>query len=107
MDFLNFTLTRLLIGGAMVGGLSSLLVSLIVQKTKYYNLRITKSILSNSGSYSEEQITSFYKPKKFLQMVNAGENLCADDINFDFFDYCGDSARMFYNNGGEKNETSN
>lgn len=106
MDFLSLEL-RMIIGIVSMGGLVASLLSLVSKRQRSHNIRITKSILSNSGTDITGRTLSLYKNKEFFKMINAGEDLCNDDIKFELFDYCGSLDRMFYNNGGETNETSN
>lgn len=101
MDNINLVL-RLLVGGSVFGGIATLLISLFNQKGKV----IINSIQQNSG-ICNGQMLSFCKPKEFFKMVNAGEDLCSDDIKFEFYDYCGSLDRMFCEIGGDKNETTN
>lgn len=101
MDIINLAF-RVLVGGGVLGGITTLLISLINQKGKV----IINSIQQNSGIRNGQKLP-LCKPKEFLKMVNAGEDLCSDDIKFEFYDYCGSLDRMFYKIGGDKNETTN
>lgn len=100
MFYLNFGLRLVICGGIMIF-LIILFISLFVQKNKYYNLKILTSIKANIGMNPKGEMLPLIKPKSFLKMINAGENLCTDDIKFEYLDYCGSSERMFYYNGGE------
>ena len=101
MDF--FSVGLRVLAGLLIGVLVALFVALILQRRKYYRLRISTAVTANSGS---EKSLPLYKSTEFFKMSNAGDDLCADDISFEFFDYCGSKERMYFNRE-VNNETGN
>ncbi len=86
-------------GVVLITWLAVMLWSLIKLKQNSLQFTTRQALIQNSGSLLGKdntlELESFYKSEDFLKMVNNGEDLCLDDIKFDYIDYCGNVQRMF------------
>lgn len=107
MRILSLDTMRYSLGAFIITCLISMFVSIVMTKLKHKDIVIKRTLISNSGvdvasdliklapMGEYQNANRFYKSTRFLSMINSGENLCRDDIAFDFMDYCGSEKRMY------------
>lgn len=106
---LKYSEIRFILGVFFIVSFIALIMSIFRNRHDNYSKTVKYIISKNVGVDEKGSALSFYKNEKFFKMVNAGENLCSENIKFDFNDYCGNTTRMYYQNKVEvsQNETGN
>lgn len=82
-------ITKPIMGFALAIIPIALIISLTNRKRKAEN-RI------NHYSAFNLSTNDFFRDDSFFKMVNSGEDLCEDDVSFEFVDYCINSENIFF-----------
>lgn len=95
INFMGKLENRIVVCIPIIIFLVGIVLYLGLAKRNFYITKIKESIKANSGNIMDDehnQETVFFVMEK---MVNNGENLCEDNLTFDYCDYCGSPQRMY------------